>query len=819
MQSPPRHLFVLLPYVVSVVAIILLANTGFGILSAERSYMGAERLWAQQQKVAVGSLYRFAQSGDRVHYTEFVQALAIPEAHLRARIELNKPIPDIGRIREDLVASGNDARDIDGMITLFQRFSNFDFMDRVAAVWLEMASPIGELRQLGEAMHGQLALESPPHAGLQWSIGRIQVLEGELARLENAFASALDNRFRTSQRWLSVGFVLVAGLLAFFAMGLSRLLWRRMTAGAETFHANQERLNLVINGSNDGAWDWDLVKNEIYYSPRFKQMLSISDDQPGYDRQTFFANLHPDDRPAVRAAFRHHVRRDAPYDVDFRLRTRTGDFGWFHARGKVVKDCRGKPVRMAGSVTEISERKRLESELAFLAAHDPLTGVLNRRKFKEILVHALQVRGSDEEKPTLLYLDLDQFKVVNDTCGHAAGDQLLRDVTDLLGRNLGERDVVARLGGDEFAILLNGRSIESSWSFAEALRQAIHDFQFVHQDRAFSLSVSIGVVVLEPGLDTIDAVLTHADRACYLAKEEGRNRICLYAQSDRDIVLRREEMDWVSRLRKAISEDRLQLYAQPIVAVHGARGQPTHVELLLRLIDEEGNVVPPMAFIPAAERYGLMPDIDRWVIEAAFSLFAVHAANTPGAENETWAINLSGMTLGDDEFPSFLQRQFMAHGVPFNVICFEVTETAVVSDLRRAGKFMRVMKSLGCRFALDDFGAGASSFSYLKRLPVDYLKIDASLVRDLLSDPIDDVMVEAINRIGHVMKIATIAEGVESEALLSRLGEIGIDYAQGYCLGMPERFCPDNAAADHDCEGARGEHSLAQSRTRIEAAH
>ena len=246
----------------------------------------------------------------------------------------------------------------------------------------------------------------------------------------------------------------------------------------------------------------------------------------------------------------------------------------------------------------------------------------------------------------------------------------------------------------------------------------------------------------------------------------------------------------MSRLRQAISENRLLLYAQPIVAVGDGAGAEDHVELLLRLIDEQGGVVPPMAFIPAAERFGLMPEIDRWVVQAAFRMYAVKAACCESGRTQIWALNLSGVTLGDDDFPSFLQRQFMEYGVPYGAICFEITETAAVSNLRRAGKFMKVMKSLGCRFALDDFGAGASSFSYLKELPVDYLKIDASLVRDMLNDPVDDVMVEAIHRIGHAMNIETIAEGVEDRKLLQRLAQIGVDFAQGYALGVPELLHP-----------------------------
>jgi EAL domain-containing protein (putative c-di-GMP-specific phosphodiesterase class I) len=321
---------------------------------------------------------------------------------------------------------------------------------------------------------------------------------------------------------------------------------------------------------------------------------------------------------------------------------------------------------------------------------------------------------------------------------------------------------------------------------AEKVRGAIHEFQFVHGERSFWLAVSIGIVLPEPGVDTFEMALADADRACYQAKEEGRNRVRRYEPSDHDMVERRAEMDWVSRLRSAIEENRMRLYTQPIVPVSDPDNADGHEELLLRLVDERGSLVSPMAFIPAAERYGLMPSLDRWVVEAAFSRYArlVAARRMTGAE--VWAINLSGATLGDEDFPAFVKRQFALHQLRQGVICFEVTETAAIGNLSRARRFMLEMKALGCSFALDDFGAGASSFSYLQNLPVDYLKIDASFVTDLLNNPVKEAMVRAINQIGHVMGIKTIVEGVESSELLPRLDAIGIDYAQGYAFGKPQ---------------------------------
>jgi diguanylate cyclase (GGDEF)-like protein/PAS domain S-box-containing protein len=808
MPSIPRQLLILFPYVVSVAAMMALASVGIRILSAERAYMAMHNVWSQQQKIAVANLYRYAASAEPVYYRAFDAALAMPEAEARARAALDSEVSDQQVLRQNLLAGGSDPQDIGSMIQLDRYFGRVEFMQRIRVLWRESATSIAELRQVGEAIHAKARENALSDDERRQAVIRIGSMERVMGRVEHDFSQVLDQGYRDSLRWLSSAFAILTLLLTSAAILFSLRQWRRMARIASELMTSQEHLRLVVSGSNDGVWDWNLLDDSIYYSPRFKQLLSIPEGEPGYDRKMFAASVHPNDLPLVRGTFRRHVHNGDPYDVDFRLRTRRGDYRWFHSRGKSVRNAGGKLIRMAGSVTEIGERKTLESELAFLASHDPLTGVLNRRRFKEILHHALQSEDGTSKKPILLFLDLDQFKIVNDTCGHAAGDQLLRDVTDLFGQWLGDDGVIARLGGDEFAVLLTGHSVESAWAVAETLRVAVHDFQFVHKDRAFWLGVSIGLVVLEPGLDTVDAVLTHADRACYLAKDEGRNRICLYAHSDREIVVRRDEMDWMSRMRQAISENRLQLFAQPIVPVGKDSSTEDHVEVLLRLVDEYGVVVPPMAFIPAAERFGLMPEIDRWVIQTAFNLYAVKAACAPAGRDQVWAVNLSGATLGDDDFPSFLQRQFMEHGVPYGAICFEITETAAVSNLRRAGKFMKVMKLLGCRFALDDFGAGASSFSYLKQLPVDYLKIDASLVRDLLNDPVDDVMVEAIHRIGHVMNIETIAEGVEDKRLLERLAEIGVDFAQGYALGMPEPLHPlaeQQSGRDHAmASGANG---------------
>ncbi len=389
-----------------------------------------------------------------------------------------------------------------------------------------------------------------------------------------------------------------------------------------------------------------------------------------------------------------------------------------------------------------------------------------------------------------MYLDLDQFKVVNDTCGHAAGDQLIRQVSAVLLKRLREGDTLARLGGDEFGVLLENCPPDHALRIADQLRQTVTDFHFVWETRSYSVGVSIGLVNIKDGPFTLADVMSAADAACYMAKEKGRNRVQLYHAEDSELSVRQGEMEWISRLQKALKEDRFVLYAQDIKGLDAGREHGTHCEILVRLLDERGELVPPMAFIPAAERYNLMPAIDRWVIRSALATISREQAEG-GAVFEICSINISGGSIGDEGFLGYVREQF-AHfpTVRPQSICFEITETAAIARLDKATHFIDELKSLGCRFSLDDFGAGMSSFAYLKHLPVDFLKIDGGFVKNMADDPIDRAMVEAINSVGHITGKQTIAEFVDGERVIALLREIGVDFAQGYGVAKPKPFGP-----------------------------
>jgi len=463
----------------------------------------------------------------------------------------------------------------------------------------------------------------------------------------------------------------------------------------------------------------------------------------------------------------------------------SGAGGEEHAVTWTVAPLRSADGAFRGTVLvihDVTETRSLAQRLVHQASHDPLTGLMNRREFEHRLAQAIETARVEALSHVCLYMDLDQFKVVNDTCGHAAGDELLRQLGTLLHSRLRGADALARLGGDEFGVLLTGCVVDQGQRIAEELRHAVRDFRFVWADKTFEVGVSIGAVSVAAASASVSAVLSAADVACYAAKDLGRNRVHVYEESDLELARRRGEMQYVHRITKALAEDRLVLYSQAIVPVAPVAGAPQAMEVLVRMRDDKGALVPPGTFLPAAERYNLMPSIDRWVVRTSFAWLA--GQRDPTAYR--LSINLSGTTLSDEQFLGFVGELFATHAVPPAAICFEITETAAIANLATASRFIRELRELGCLFALDDFGSGLSSFGYLKNLPVDFLKIDGSFVRDLLSNPIDRAMVRAINEVGHAMGIRTIAEFVEQPETLHVLAALGVDYAQGWAVGRPE---------------------------------
>ncbi|MBT8086026.1 MAG: EAL domain-containing protein [Woeseia sp.] len=448
-----------------------------------------------------------------------------------------------------------------------------------------------------------------------------------------------------------------------------------------------------------------------------------------------------------------------------------------------IRDRIGNIVGAVMVFHDVSKETRLFRQLSYQASHDPITGLINRREFENQLVSALDsTRSNTELTHAVLYIDLDQFKVVNDTFGHTSGDELLLQVSEIIKGNIRSTDVLARLGGDEFGVLLERCDECRAMDVAESIRSAIEEYRFSWQGAFTNVRCSIGVVVADYESPSVASVMSSADVACYSAKDMGRNQIHLYQDSDASV--RHEEMKWVSRITSAVEDDRLELYFQPIVGIGPAHENAAgHYELLLRMRDENGDLVTPDQFIPAAERYNMMSTLDRWVVREALTKLA----DRSDVENAhyTLAINLSGTSLSEDRFLEYVIKELETHKLPAGAICFEITETAAISNLSRVVHFMQVLKKLGCKFSLDDFGSGLSSFAYLKTLPVDYIKIDGHFIRNVAENTVDESMVRAISQVGNAMGIETIAERVETQVVMDKLGEIGVAYVQGYLIARP----------------------------------
>lgn len=550
----------------------------------------------------------------------------------------------------------------------------------------------------------------------------------------------------------------------------------------------RELLRAYINSASDGIF---VVCDEMKFhvaNPVLAEWIGVEEAELAQHGQrlpiTDFFGM-----PEAEALFCHHfqgVLAGGSVRFEVHMTPPHGEPRWVDISMNRVQLQHGELV--IGILRDITHHRMLQATLQHHASHDDLTGLVNRREFQHRLHELVDSLQNDQGPHALVYVDLDQFKVVNDTCGHPVGDALLSQLGARLLRLVSQRDVIARLGGDEFGLILHDTPIDEAMRIAESLCDTVAEFRFVWDERSFKVTASVGLCAIDHTTLSADEALSAADAACYVAKDQGRNRVQLYFGGP-TCKGKRQEMEWVSRLQKALAENRFQIWQQHILDLKGdADSRASHFEVLLRFIDEDGTIIAPGQFFPAAERYGLMPAIDRWVIQNLLldgQCIRLQAEMKRNAATHC-AINLSGASLNDDKFLAFLEDALQRTSIPGTALCFEITETVAVNNFEHIRTVMQTFKQYGCQFALDDFGSGMSSFSYLKNLPVDYLKIDGALVRNIVEDAADYAMVDAINRVGSVLGLKTIAEFVESDASLQRLRDIGLDYAQGYAIHRPE---------------------------------
>ena len=543
-----------------------------------------------------------------------------------------------------------------------------------------------------------------------------------------------------------------------------------------------QKLSRAVESSSSAVYITDLEGHIEYINPKFTEITGYSkkdvENQPsgllksGKTHQKVYADLW------------QTISTGGDWKGELYNRKKDGSYYWARSSITSIKNVNGIISHYVAIQEDVTHEYELSKQLNHQASHDSLTDLINRREFERRAERLLITTKHEKSEHALCYLDLDQFKVVNDTCGHSAGDRMLSQLSLILKETVRHHDTLARLGGDEFGVLIEHCTLDDAHKVALTLQEAIQNYQFLWEGHSFKVGVSIGLVPMTEITLNFGDLLKNADAACYIAKDLGRNRIHVYHDEDSEIAQRQGEMQWVTRINHALEENRFCLYAQTIAPLSSSTSE--HYELLVRMIDEQGNIIPPGAFLPAAERYDLISKLDHWVIDKAMTLLANNS--TFLNKIDFISINLSGPSMTNPEILSFITRRLKESGVPSEKICFEVTETAAITHLSRATEFITTLKEFGCRFALDDFGSGLSSFGYLKNLAVDFLKIDGIFVKNIIDDPIDRAMVKSINEIGHVMGMETIAEFVENDEIKGMLREIGVNFAQGYGIAKPIPF-------------------------------
>jgi diguanylate cyclase (GGDEF)-like protein/PAS domain S-box-containing protein len=608
--------------------------------------------------------------------------------------------------------------------------------------------------------------------------------------LDQALASlSADETSRIQDNWIRIRFergldvplawkaAMLAAVVVPLGMGVIFLWNRRLLREVAR---RTRKLSLAVEYSPNAVLITDREGRIEYANPRFSEITGYPASEV-IGRTPRLLQLDDCVQEAQQALWAA-IESGTEWRGELRCRRKDGVAYWSRDLVAPIVDGLGTVTHFVWLEEDVTESRHSREQIAYQASHDALTGLLNRHEFERRLELSLLELGNGPREHALCFLDLDQFKIINDTVGHVAGDELLRQIAVLLGKHLRRRDHVARFGGDEFAILMEDCACDTARAKVEELRQAIEHYRFVWAERVFSLGVSVGVAPVNATVGSFSDALRHADIACYAAKDSGRNRIHVYQADDELLQQRSGEMLWAPRITRALERDRFVLFVQPIAPVRAREAPPMH-EVLLRMVDDDGSLLLPGAFLPAAERFNLATRIDRWVVDRLMRWLDSHQASlVPGS---IFAVNLSGASLGDAELLEHLVRRFES-GVCTRVrIQFEITETAAIGNLSAARHFIERLRAFGVAFSLDDFGSGLSSFGYLKNLDVDYLKIDGMFVRDLLGDPVNVAMVKSINEIGHVMGKQTIAEFVEDAQVLAELRRIGVDYAQGYGIGRP----------------------------------
>lgn len=784
------------PFLLAVLAVLILATVSIRVMSSARTYIVGESLWSKEQKDAIFYAQVYAETGSEDAYKQYL-ATADNLRKLRSvRLEFARGAPDPAFARTALIDSGIAPEDVGDVIWVSRIFRHTGYFSEAMSYWSRGDLELEQLDQIVRTLREKLQSGTQMGGVTDYLKQRIWQINVEIRPLASKFSDVISAAFRRTATLLLATDLYASILL----MLLSTLHVRRSILERRQIEIALRESEARAKATLGSIGEAVIVTGSSGYVEFINAAAERISGRPAAD--CVGKRLHETLRLV------HEGSREPVNPVSNKL-TEPGEAGL--AADMLLLRGDGKEIFVQAVTSPISDdasdsdtngyvlilrnmtrEREYRENVAWQALHDALTGLVNRAEFERRLRVALQTPREDplaKETSALLFLDLDRFRVVNDTCGHAAGDSMLREVAKRFQQCLRANDTLARFGGDEFGVLLQNYCSSDIERVTEELRTCLNEFVFMWEAQPCTTSVSVGVlkiVDIDGGM-TVEQALRLADVACYMAKERGRNRVQLADLCDSELLHYVDEASWGRRVKQAMEADEFCLYVQPIVEINEASslGAPRgyHAELLLRMNARSsgGGVVAPGLFIPAAERYGLMPAIDRWVIRTA--LERLSRIETPYFAQ--YGINLSGSSIGDERFLDFVREQFVRTGVAPSLICFEITETAAIANLTPAVRFMRELTRMGCRFALDDFGAGMSSFGYLKQLPVEYLKIDGSFVRDISHDAVSCDIVAAINDMGHAMKCKTIAEYVGSAEVLEALRRLGVDCAQGYYLGQP----------------------------------
>jgi diguanylate cyclase (GGDEF)-like protein/PAS domain S-box-containing protein len=578
---------------------------------------------------------------------------------------------------------------------------------------------------------------------------------------------------------------------------------RQVARSERALALKKELAEVTLQSIGDGVITTDAEGRVEYLNPVAERYTEwITDEARGRPLQEIYRVIDERTAKTVDPLARTEPQAAADEgDAAMRLVSRSGRECPIRFSSAPINASDGKRLGTIVVFHDISQIRAMAQQLIWQASHDALTGLVNRREFERRLAELIETARGKGREHALMFMDLDNFKSVNDTCGHGAGDELLRQLTAVMLTRMRGSDTLARLGGDEFGALLESCPLDQGLRIAHAMRETVREFRFVWENKTFSVGVSIGLVPIDASSGGPGDVLAHADASCYEAKNKGRDRVQVYRPQDADRSGRHGELQLVSQINRAFEMGQFRLFRQRILPLSRSASEQPYYEILVRMVDRGGELVPPTGFMPAAERYNLLTSIERWVISSLVEHLhrewqsgAIPHQPAPDGSRGCYAVNLSGASINDKSFPEFLRNLLTRYELPHGLLCFEITETTAISNLNKAAELMHELKGMGYRFALDDFGTGMSSFAYLKYLPVDYLKIAGMFVKDMAEDAMDCAIVEAINRISHILGMQTVAESVETKEALERVKALQVDFAQGYYIAEPEELVTGEGA-------------------------